>query len=442
MNLTMMLVFAVMAYGALGYDGKNILDDFRLGVQYCKSASSCSGSNNGRIKYTKYLLEGGGWSKWSGKSSNFWKAFRVGIFTKDGEAEKLVRIQGVDFRFWIEVDKDSNHQSTWSRHTGWASEGGGWSAWASPSGNGHDIRWIRVRLEVRALPSVLSGLVITNLKIGAWASTAPNSPGDRDGTQRFTSWLTGTSGGWTGFATGTGRQGLEHVKIYVEAKSVHRTDQVGAITTGFSQSIYNGEWYVLDELCHGRKAWVHEDGKLYLFRNKWRSATLIDDTYCATYFERYYEWGTKRRWYKPGRNPVSGSLEYVSTGGSPAMAVEKEAMNSDLEVVGEPSNEWNPMVFAALIGAAAFLFVAVLVVMLGRWMKRKQLAKEPVAEMSEVADTPNVVHVAEETAEAVTTGTAPETETETVAAAPEAAVEVVVKEEAVEMEAVSGGDVL
>merc|ERR1719378_18610 len=100
------------------------------------------------------------------------------------------------------------------------------------------------------------------------------------------------------------------------------------------------------------------------------------------------------------------------------------------------------MVFNTLIGAAALAIVAVLFVMLGRWMKRKQLAKEPVAEMSEVADTPNVVHVAEETAEAVTTGSAPETETETVAAAPEAAVEVVVKEEAVEMEAVSGEDVL
>jgi len=432
MNLTMMLVFAVMAYGALG----SPINDFRLGVQYCKSTSSCGGSNNGGTKYTPFLANGGGWSGWSGRQSKFWKAFRVGIFTRGGGSAP-VSIRGVDFRFVIEVDDNSNHGSgKWSKRTRWASEGGGWSGWASPSGNHRDIRWMRVRLEVRDSPC----LEVTNLKIGAWASSAPYNPLDYDGAQRFTGWLHGAGGGWTGKATGSGSQGLEHANIFMDVQSVSTK---GAITTGFSQSKYNGEWCeMVGRLCNGRKSYVHEDGDLYLFKNKWRSATWIDDTFCGNHVQRYYHWGSKNKWYSVHGNRVSGSLEYVSSGGSPAMVVEKEAMNSDLEVVDEPSNDLNPMVFIALIGAAALLFVAVLFVVLRRWMKRKQPAKEPVAEMSEVADTPNVVPVAEETAEAVTTGTAPETETETVAAAPEAAVEVVVKEEAVEMEAVSGGDVL
>jgi len=353
MNLTMMLVFAVMAYGALS--SPNIVDDFRLGVQLCKGV--CDERDDAPIKYTKYLSEidkDGGWTKkggcsgWSGHSGKL-NSFRVGIFTKNGQKPDSVRIEGKDFRFAIEVDHGSGpHANGGSarRYTKWASrpEGGDWSEWAGSFG--FDLKWIRVRLQVRDR----ANLVITNVKIGAWASTF-SVPDQSNGPQRITGWLQGSGDStlWTWRARHVSTKYVHYAKIYMEVKK---------------------------------------------------------DT------------------------------------SSPAMSVEKEAMHSDLEVVGEPSDERNPMVFAALIGAAALAIVAVLAVVLGRWMKRKQPAKEPVAEMSEVADTPNVVHVAEETAEAVTTGTAPETETETVAAAPEAAVEVVVKEEAVEMEAVSGGDVL
>jgi len=356
MNLTMMLVFAVMAYGALG--SAKIVDDFRVGVQMCRNA--CEWHNNdGAIQYTPFLSEallGGQYDRWSGWSGRNWQktkkqnSFRVGLFTQDGqEAGGNVRIKGVDFRIWIEVDNSKHH--TGSRHyrkTKWASEAvASWTGWARHGSSVPDLSWMRVRLEVRADHN----LVINNVKIGAHASTDSRKQPNTYGNYQLTQYLRKGSS-WSGRARHSNHKlaGLKHARIYMEAQ----------------------------------------------------------------------------------RGDTS----------SPAMAAEKEAMHSDLEVVGEPSNEWNPMAFAALIGAAALAIIAVLVVMLGRWMKRKQPAKEAVAEMSEVADTPNVVHVAEETAEAVTTGSAPETETETVAAAPEAAVEVVVKEEAVEMEAVSGGDVL
>jgi len=356
MNLTMMLVFAVMSYGY----GANIEGDFRVGVQMCRNDCLWHG-NDGGIQYTPYLsqvLLGGQYDRWSGWSGRKWKktkkqnSFRVGLFTRDGQAAEDVdvRIEGVDFRIWIEVDnsKDHNTGSPHYRRTKWASKAvASWTDWARHGSSVPDLSWMRVRLEVREKKN----LVINNVKIGAHASTDKRKQPGTSGNYQLTQYLQKGSS-WSGRAyhSNDDDKGLKHARIYMEAQ----------------------------------------------------------------------------------RGDTS----------SPAMAAEKEAMHSDLEVVGEPSNEWNPMVFAALIGAAALAIIAVLVVMLGRWMKRKQPAKEPVAEMSEVADTPNVVHVAEETAEAVTTGTAPETETETVAAAPEAAVEVVVKEEAVEMEAVSGGDVL
>jgi len=356
LQLTMMLVFAVMSYGY----GAKIVGDFRVGVQMCRNDCLWHG-NDGQIQYTPFLSQifnnPAQYDRWSGWSGKKWKktkkqnSFRVGLFTRDGQAAEDVdvEIEGVDFRIWIEVDNSKDHSG--SRHyrkTEWASDAvASWTGWARHGKYVPDLSWMRVRLEVREKKN----LVINNVKIGAQASTSSSKKPNSYGNYQLTRYLRKGSS-WSGRASHSNHNlaGLKHARIYMEAQ----------------------------------------------------------------------------------RGDTS----------SPAMAAEKEAMHSDLEVVGEPSNEWNPMVFAALIGAAALAIVAVLAVVLGRWMKRKQPAKEPVAEMSEVADTPNVVHVAEETAEAVTTGTAPETETETVAAAPEAAVEVVVKEEAVEMEAVSGGDVL
>jgi len=336
MAVIITLVFAVMAYGALG--SANTVSDIKLGVKYCRT-SSCGGIHNGRTKYTRFLKSGGGWSGWSGRQNNgHWRAFKVGIFTKNGELAETVSIKDVDFRFAIEVDNNDNHNHKWRKYTKWASEGGGWSGWASPHGNHNDIRWMRVRLQVRNDP----GLVIRNARIGAWASTAAYNAAHNDGAKRTSSWLQGTSGGWTAWATGSGGAGMEYAAIRLQTIFV-----------------------------------------------------------------------------------------YDASNAFPAIVAEKQAMNSDLDVVEEPSNGLNPTAFTALIGTAVLAIVAVLFVVLRRWMKRKQSAKESVTEMSEVADTPNVVHVAEETVEAVTTGTTPETATEIVAT--ETVVEVVVEEEAVEM---------
>jgi len=349
------------------------------------------------------------------QTSGHWKAFKVGIFTKNGELAETVSIEDVDFRFAIEVDNNDDRDHKWRKTTKWASEGGGWSGWASPSGNHNDIRWMRVRLQVRDYP----GLVIRNARIGAWASTAAYNAADNDGAKRTSSWLKGTSGGWTAWATGSGGAGMEYAAIRLHTRFECPSGTNGAVTTGFSQSKYNGEWYELSGLCNGKRAYQHEDGDLYLFRNVHNSATWIDDQFCGTVVQRYYLWGTTGKWYTVGGNRVDGSLTYRCLSDAPnafpAVVAEKQAMNSDLDVVEEPSNGLNPTAFTALIGTAVLAIVAVLFVVLRRWMKRKQSAKESVTEMSEVADTPNVVHVAEETVEAVTTGTTPETATEIVA---------------------------
>jgi len=234
-NLTaMMLSFAVMAYGTLGA----VVSDFRMGVQYCYSTSRCSGSDDGGVKYTPYLSSGGGWSDWSG-SGKFWKTFRVGMFTKNGEYANSVAIQDKDFRFAIEVDQNDDRKYQYSgatKYTKWASEGGGWSGWADAGSM--DIRWIRVRLEVRDSPD----LMITNLKIGAWASNAQHSAGDGDGSQRTTNWLKGTTGGWTALTSGTwSSTGLEYAAIFMDRDfSVQPCRQI--ILSGFNSWSHDGTY--------------------------------------------------------------------------------------------------------------------------------------------------------------------------------------------------------
>merc|ERR1712113_565721 len=69
--------------------------------------------------------------------------------------------------------------------------------------------------------------------------------------------------------------------------------------------------------------------------------------------------------------------------------------------VQKPVDDTNPVALT-LIGAVVVVVIALLsVVMRGR-TKREQTAKETVVEMSEVVDTPKVVHVADDTVEVPT----------------------------------------
>jgi len=83
-----------------------------------------------------------------------------------------------------------------------------------------------------------------------------------------------------------------------------------ATTTGFGNDIYNGEW-VEYGTCNGKVSYKHVDRNLYLFRNKWNSATWISASYCGSSVVYWYLWSAVSSWTSHSGS-VSGSLQYQS----------------------------------------------------------------------------------------------------------------------------------
>jgi len=77
------------------------------------------------------------------------------------------------------------------------------------------------------------------------------------------------------------------------------------------------------------------------------------------------------------------------------------------DAVQKPVDDMNPIALT-LIGAVVVVVIALLFVMMRGRTKKEQTAKETVAEMSEVVDAPQVVHVADDTVEVPTETAVPE----------------------------------
>merc|ERR1719474_1999942 len=82
-----------------------------------------------------------------------------------------------------------------------------------------------------------------------------------------------------------------------------------ATTSGFASSNYNGKWEEYED-CNGKTAYKHTDRNLYLFRNKWNSATWIAGTFCGGTVDYYYWWGGTNNWKNVGGSSVTGSVHY------------------------------------------------------------------------------------------------------------------------------------
>merc|ERR1711972_723124 len=113
-----------------------------------------------------------------------------------------------------------------------------------------------------------------------------------------------------------------------------------------------------------------------------------------------------------------------------SMSVEGEN-GAEHDAVQKPVDDMNPIALT-LIGAVVVVVIALLFVMMRGRTKKEQTAKETVAEMSEVVDAPNVVHVADDTVEVPTESAVAEPSIpETTANGMEEAVEVKVNTESV-----------
>lgn len=182
-------------------------DNFRLGIQLC-DGTDCA--NTGDIQYSSYFGDGGDWSAIAGDADYYDpEGFRIGIL-KAVDTAGTVLIEDTDIRFGIQIcDSGSSANNCGEpRYTPWASEGGGWSAFAGDS-NYYDFDGVKVVIEQQDL----GGLVISDLQVGAWATDSSNDE-TRAGDQQFSGWLS-AGGSWADWAAAANGDDLDSIAIYL-----------------------------------------------------------------------------------------------------------------------------------------------------------------------------------------------------------------------------------
>jgi len=195
--------------------------DFRLSIQL--GQGSCSRNkwwtgttkNEGTIRYSDYMQDGGDWSVWAGDSSyKNAEAVRVGIWTEDDEDSFC--LTDTDIRFCIQLsDSCSNSNGNTNRAgdemcTPWASAGGGWSNFASPS-DGKDFDAARITVETQDAP----GLEIYDVQIGAWVNDNGCRNTMKAGDPVYSSWLVTGGGGHTNWASDNDWKSPDGIAVYM-----------------------------------------------------------------------------------------------------------------------------------------------------------------------------------------------------------------------------------
>ena len=216
----------------------------RIGIQL--SDDGCS-SQFGSTKYTPWASNGGGWSDWASDSNNY-----------DPDCIKLklepetFYSQGKDFRICVQLsDKSPGSHSGATKCTPWASDGGGWSDWASDD-NREDPDYIRVQLQTRDLPD---DKYIKDWRIGIQLSDDGCS--SQFGTTKYTPWAS-DGGGWSFWTTDDYGNDPDCVKVYLGAQ----VGTVSQVTISGTVRDNNGNPLsgVRLDLCHDMSATTNSNG--------------------------------------------------------------------------------------------------------------------------------------------------------------------------------------
>ena len=184
---------------AEGYGG-------RIGIQL--SDDGC-GSQFGDIKYTPWASSGGGWSGWGWASDeNDYDADCVQLKL---EPETLSSTRK-DLKICVQLsDKSPGSHSGGVKCTPWASEGGGWSDWASDD-NQYDPDYVKIQLQTRDLPD---DKYIKDWRIGIQLSD--DACGSQFGDIKYTPWAS-SGGGWSGWASDSNSYDFDCIRVYLEAQ--------------------------------------------------------------------------------------------------------------------------------------------------------------------------------------------------------------------------------
>lgn len=150
------------------------------------------------------------WTPWAG-DGNFYDPdwIRIWINKQSGLNYKLVDL---DFRIAIQL-ADDHATGGWGavRYTPWASQGGGWSSWATDS-NAYDFDAVRMRIETRYKPNFF----IKDFRLGIQLTDRGTHSGHR-GSVKFTSWFS-QGGGQSDCAGDSNYYDPDAVKIKLEVR--------------------------------------------------------------------------------------------------------------------------------------------------------------------------------------------------------------------------------
>lgn len=160
---------------------KSPLKDFRVNIQLGDNGLF---KNMGVAKATAWAGLGGGWSDWAGDSN---------YYDPDWIRMQLIQhptrtLTGKDFRLAIQLaDNRGTSQVGTVRYTPWASQGGGWSTWATDS-NKYDYDVVRVYIQTRNLSGFTASDARVDIQVSDRGATS------QFGTTRYTSWAREGSG--------------------------------------------------------------------------------------------------------------------------------------------------------------------------------------------------------------------------------------------------------
>ncbi|MEM9339017.1 MAG: hypothetical protein AAGA66_09835 [Bacteroidota bacterium] len=179
-------------------------NDFRIGFQL---GDGGLGSNAGAKVYTTWAADRQNrWSVYGGDNNKYdpdW--IRLELDSRTSES-----LSNLDFRIHIQLNDDRGNSTPGIiRTTPWASQGGGWSSWATDA-NAYDFDVIRLKIETR----YRAGFVIRNLRIGIQL-TDDGTSGAKEGVVRYTPWLS-NGGGLTYYAGDNNYYDPDAVRILLD----------------------------------------------------------------------------------------------------------------------------------------------------------------------------------------------------------------------------------
>lgn len=201
--ISLYLVSVPLVVGAEAYGN---IQDFRLGIS-CSDGSP--GNQEGITGWTNYLSTGRSDTGWVSDSNLYDPDYYKLSFVQGSNILKLDQ----DFRIGIQMCDNKAGQNVGEiQYTPWASEGGGWSAFAGDSNN-YDPDYVKVIVETRTL----SGYKASNVRFALQLCDGGRD-GNNSGVALYTPWVNDINTGNTGWVADSNGYDPDAIRIRLNVK--------------------------------------------------------------------------------------------------------------------------------------------------------------------------------------------------------------------------------